>query len=268
MKNLWFFCLVCVIGTVHGQVDSTSIKLGDANMTIAVEKNGEKWNGKPKRYANKDKILGDHVNGHWTGLDIGVSMLMNASGGTTFSNAPYLENDPAASWTFNINIFEHYFAISKHNFGFVTGVGFNASHFGFKRNNVLAFDYLNDTIMVSQDTLWNFSRNRLRVGYLQIPLLFQINTNADFKKNVHIAFGVLAGVRLGADLMRKSVQGSDSYKYTERGSFFLNPFKLDGTLRLGYRNWGIFATYNILPLFDTKITQQANVLSFGLSLTL
>jgi hypothetical protein len=246
------------------EVDTTTIKLGDANMTIVVEKNPENKKG---RYYKNDKILGDHIYAHWSGLDIGVGMVVNSSFGTSFPNQQFLETDPASSWTFNINLFEHYFPIAKHNFGFVSGIGFNASHFGFKRNNNVQFDYFNDTITAFQDTIWNYSRNRLRAGYLQVPVLFQINTSADYTKNFHIAFGLLAGVRLGSDLKRKSTTNGERYTYSERGSFFLNPFKLDGTLRIGYRNWGAFASYNFIPLFDKNITDRAHVLSFGLSLT-
>lgn len=262
-----FFLLVACLNSmflIGQEVDSTKIQLGEKNVTIAVEKTEKKDKNK---YYRSEKMFGDHVYAHWSGLDIGVGMLLNSSGGTSFSNADYLENDPAASWTFNVNLFEHFFPIAKHNFGFVTGIGFNASHFGFKRNYIVDFDYLNDTIVATTDTTWNYSRNRLLVGYLQLPVLFQINTSDKLSKNVHIAFGVLAGVRIGSDLKRRSSMGGHSYKYSERGSFFLNPFKLDATIRMGYRNWGMFASYNLVPLFDTRITEQANAVSFGLCFT-
>jgi hypothetical protein len=265
MRNLLTFFIVFTLSATFAQeVDTTTIKLGDSNMTIVVEKNPDKKRGK---YYKSDKILGDHIYAHWSGLDIGVGMVLTSSFGNSFPNQQFLETDPASSWTFNINLFEHYFPIAKHNFGFVSGIGFNASHFGFKRNYNVQFDYLADTITAFKDTVWNYSRNRLRVGYLQVPILFQINTSADYTKNFHIAFGVLAGVRLGADLKRKSTSNGERYIYSDRGSFFLNPFKLDGTLRIGYRNWGAFASYNLIPLFNTSITDRAHVLSFGLSLT-
>ena len=266
MKKQYVFLVFLIISfSIFSQdIDSTTIKLGESNVTIAVEKSEKKDKNK---YYRSEKMLGDHVYAHWSGLDVGVSMLLNSSGGTTFSNMDFLEIDPAASWTFNVNLFEHFFPIARHNFGFVTGIGFNASHFGFKRNYVLHFDYLNDTVNVSQDTLWNYSRNRLLVGYAQLPLLFQINTSDKLTKNVHIAFGLLAGVRLGSDLKRKASTSGERYRYVERGSFFLNPFKLDATIRLGYRNWGMFASYNLVPIFDTRIVEQANSISFGLCFT-
>lgn len=267
MIKLLFLFLCGSVFTGYGQeADTTKIKLGDSNMTIAIEKNG-KDQGYYNRYRRKDKILGDHKYAHWSGLDIGVGMLLNSSGGTSFTGADYLENDPSASWTFNVNLFEHYFPIAKHHFGFVSGIGFNAAHYGFKRNYMIDFNYLDNEMTAELDTVWNYTRNRLLVGYLQLPVLFQVNTSDDYRKNIHIAFGVLAGVRIGSDVKRKSKQNGEVYKYVERGSFFLNPFKLDATLRLGYRNWGIFGSYNLVPLFETSVTQRANAVSFGLSFT-
>jgi hypothetical protein len=265
MKKLTFLiALFTVFFSFSQEVDTTTIKLGESNMTIVVEKNPEKKRGK---YYNSDKILGDHIYAHWSGLDIGVGLLLNSSFTPSFANQNFLENDPAASWTFNINLFEHYFPIAKHHFGFVSGIGFNASHFGFQRNYNVQFDYLKDSVAFFQDTVWNYSRNRLRIGYLQIPVLFQINTNSDYSKNFHIAFGVLAGVRLGSDIKRKATSNGERYTYVERGSFFLNPFKLDGTIRIGYRHWGAFASYNLVPLFNKNYVDRAHVMSFGLTLT-
>jgi len=37
-------------------------------------------------------------------------------------------------------------------------------------------------------------------------------------------------------------------------------------VRMGYGQWGAFANYSLIPLFDTKKTAEAQALTFGLTL--
>jgi hypothetical protein len=41
---------------------------------------------------------------------------------------------------------------------------------------------------------------------------------------------------------------------------------LDAAMRMGYGNWGAFATYSLLPLFETSKTTEVFPLTFGLSI--
>jgi len=59
---------------------------------------------------------------------------------------------------------------------------------------------------------------------------------------------------------------SKEFQEKLKGTYGLNSFKLDGTVRLGYGSWGAFASYSLLPLFDTAKTTEVYPLTFGLSL--
>ena len=56
------------------------------------------------------------------------------------------------------------------------------------------------------------------------------------------------------------------FEYKRKGTYGLNPFKVDATVRMGYGSWGAFATYALLPMFEDGKTTAVHPLTFGLSL--
>lgn len=200
---------------------------------------------------------------NWSGLDFGVGMLFTPDWESNFSNTAHLDFDPAKSWTINFNFFEHYFPIAGNHFGVVTGLGANWSHFGYRRNYTINYDA--DSINGFVDTNRNYSKNRIRAAYLQIPLLLQINLGKKDGDNFHLSFGVVGGVRVGSQLKQKFMENNNSFKIKEKGGqYYFNPFKLDAPVRLGYGDWGAFASYNLVPLFDVSVVDPVHNLSFGI----
>lgn len=202
-------------------------------------------------------------NSNWSGLDFGVGMLFTPNWESNFVDQPHLDFDPARSWTVNLNFFEHYFSIAGDYFGLVTGLGANWSHFGYRRNYTINYD--EDSIGGFVDPNRKYSKNRIRAAYLQIPLLFQINLKSKTADNFHLSFGVVGGVRVGSNLKQKFLENSNKFKINEkRGDFHFNAFKADATVRLGFGDWGAFASYNLVPLFNTNVVEPVHNLSFGL----
>ena len=201
---------------------------------------------------------------HWAGVDFGFTMLMNESFNNDFPNHPYWKNDAAKSTVWNLNILEHKFNIAKEYFGVTTGLGFSFTSVAFSDNYVLSHNA--DTLMASIDTVTNYSKNKLKAAYLTVPLLLEFNTNADSDKSFYLAAGVVGGVRLSSKVKRKGEVAGDKFTFKEKSTFGLNPFKLDAAVRLGYSDFGVFANYSLLPLFDTGKTVEAYPLTFGLSM--
>ncbi len=239
-------------------------KTGDST-TVDVKMSGDE----PADEDDKKVKTGISNNANWSGFDFGVGMLFRPDWSNNFATQPYLDFDPAKSWTFNLNIFEHYFGIAgkdKQNFGFVTGLGFNLSHFGYNRNYTIVYDA--DSIHGFVDANRNYKRNRLRAAYLQVPALMQVNFKGkNSKENFHLSMGVVGGVRIGSRLRQRYIENSNEFNIKEkRGDFFFNSFKADATVRFGYGDFGAFASYNLIPLFKTDVIEPVSNLSFGLML--
>ncbi|MEX1002197.1 MAG: outer membrane beta-barrel protein [Crocinitomicaceae bacterium] len=203
---------------------------------------------------------------YWSGFEVGVNILMNNQFEPNFSES-HLQIDPANSFVYNFNILEKRLRFGTDHIGLVTGLGFTNSRFGFK-NSSLRLVSNNDTTMgvVDSSLVSGFSKNQLRVNYLNIPLLIQINTSKNPDKNFHLAFGAIGGVRIGTNVKYKyeAGNGGDS-KERIKGRYNVNPFHVSLTARMGYKNFGVFANYNMLPLFENQASRVAKPLTFGAS---
>lgn len=196
---------------------------------------------------------------HWSGLELGVNTLLNAQNTTSFNNNPYWENDPAKSFSFNFNFAERKFNLYKHYIGLTTGLGFNFNQIGITNNYIIQNN--KDSVFGVLDTINNYSKNKLKASYLQIPLLLEFNTNENSNKSFYLAAGVIGGVRLSSKVKREV----ENVEQKVKGVYCLNSFKVDATVRFGYANWGAFATYSLIPLFETSKTVAVHPFSVGLT---
>lgn len=201
---------------------------------------------------------------HWAGLDFGFSILLDENGKSDFSNHPYWKNDAAKSQVWNLNLFEHKFNFGTPYVGLTTGLGFSFTSVAFKNNYLIQSTA--DSVYAVMDTVHNYSKNKLKASYLTVPLMLEFNTSADEDKSFYLAAGVIGGVRLTSKTKRQGEFDGKEFKEKVKGPFNLNPFKLDAAVRFGYADWGVFANYSLLPLFDQGKTVDLYPLTFGLSL--
>ncbi len=200
---------------------------------------------------------------HWKGIEVGVNMLLNDHQTTSFDNNPYWENDPAKSFYINLNFIERKFDIYKNYVGITTGLGFNFMQFGLQNNYIIQSN--KDSVYAIEDTVYSYSKNKLKACYLQIPLLLEFNTNQDSDKSVYLAAGVIGGLRLSSKTKRVGDLNGNTFDSKVKGVYNLSPFKLDATVRVGYADWGIFANYSLIPLFATGKTVEVHPFTVGLT---
>jgi len=266
MKKLIIGIMLLSTGLIYAQSeDTTRFKIGGVEFiivnhdTLAVKSQNDEKNDDDKIY----RYSGDLT--YWSGFDIGVNVLTNADMGTNF-NSPHLEIDPAQSMSFSFNFMEQRIRIIKDYFGIVTGIGFTNNRYGFKDDRMRLVANIDSTWGFHDSTLTTgFAKNQLRVNSFHIPILFQINTSRIENKNLHIAFGVIGGVRMSSKVKYKyDVMGGQN-DHKEKGRYNINPFSLAGTVRIGYRDFGLFANYNILSLYETNKSETAYPVTFGAS---
>lgn len=256
----------------NNESDTTRLKLGNTTILIIENENGEM----EVTDENGDEIDGDVIiddeenhrprtsDAHWAGIDFGFGLMMNRDYETNFADHPYWENDPARSNTWNINFLEHKFNFGTPYVGLTTGLGLNFTSLAFKQNYVVSSSA--DTIFAVIDTVTTYSKNKLKASYLTIPLLLEFNTSSDDDRSFYLAGGVVAGVKLTSKIKREGDIDGDKFKQKERGSYNLNPFKLDAAVRMGYGSFGLFANYSLTSLFEEDKTIGVHPLTFGVSL--
>lgn len=260
--------------TIRIKVAGKEILIVKGGKSVVIEETETTSEGKTESASTTDSSDNDEITSkkkktaaRWSGLDFGVNVLTDGNGSSAFSENPIYNIDPAKSLYFNLNLFDHKFDIYKGYVGFTTGIGLNFNHFGFKNNYILS-NQENELVAI-KDTVHSYSKNKLNATYIQVPLLLQINTSTNKRKSLALSAGVIAGIRIGSKVKQEfttEINGIyQESKYKNKDDYALNPFKLDATVRIGYKSLGVFANYSLIPLFDLNKTVAVHPASFGVS---
>lgn len=263
-------------------------QIGDDTMVVYINKKGHNygnsnWGAFPF-CGKKDKF-----NGHWAGIGLGWNGFVNSDFNMNFTGSEsYLNMNTARSLMVNINPFELNLNLAGNKFGLVSGLGFSLHNYYFTDNYKLSDDtsylaayrlYDSEGKMVPTDI------NKLFVSYLTVPVLFEFQTNSKHRVNsFHVAAGVIGGVRLQTyqkmkltsyeeTLYLRNEQGTtvgsfnaDEQKVRFKGPFYMAPFKLDATARIGWSYLNFWATYSLTPMFQKDKGPEVFPFSVGIQL--
>lgn len=249
--------------------DTTVLNLGDHEILIIGDNNNinedDVWE------AVKDTLLkrDEYSRSHWMGLDIGFNYLAYNKG--LDSDLPpqydYLELNSGKSVNVNLNLFAHDFKLYRRYIMFTTGIGMTLNNYRFdgdqtlKNTRPLTAGY--DTTNTG-DTI-QYSKNKLAVNYFTVPLLLQFNTSEINKKSFHIAAGVLLSYKYNSHLKLKySIDGEDE-KSKRQNEYNIQPFRADLTVRAGYKNWTLYASYGLTELFREDRGPVVHPVQFGIN---
>ncbi len=243
--------------------DSVRIKVGNRELKIDDDGNVSFQRCKPAKF-----------NGHWAGVEMAVNGYVNSDFNMSFPKTyEYLDLNMIKSYSFYVNFFEQNVALSKNQkWGLVTGLGTYWNNYRFSKNTRLNSDsshligYVDQGISIRKTKLTNW--------YLTVPLLFEFQTNSRMKKNsFHFTVGMIAGLRLTThtktyyDERNKdfnvtlynpetdkyetvfTATSPDYSKTKDFDDYFLQPFKFDATVRIGWGFINLFATYSVNEMF-------------------
>lgn len=243
--------------------DSVRVVIGDRELRVDDEGNVRFGRTKRQRF-----------NGHWAGFELGLNGYLNTDHNQSFPKEyEYLDLKMTKSIAVNINFFEQNVALSKnHKWGMVTGLGMEWHNYRWNRSTRLNQDssfligYIDQGISIRKTKLTTF--------HLTVPVLFEFQTNNRHKKNsFHVGAGMVMGARLSSHTkkyyneLNKDFEitrynpASDQYEvvYTATSpnyskaknydDFFLQPFKFDATVRIGWGFINLYATYSVNQMF-------------------
>ncbi len=231
----------------------------------------------------------DKYNGHWAGVELGINGYATPNFDMNFyPNNPYMNMNTARSLVVNLNPFELNVNLYKNHIGFTTGLGFQLSNYYFTGNYVMLKDSNALVAYKSVDQLGNPANmrvNKLFVSYLNLPLLFEYQTNSRLRINsFHVALGVILGVRIGSYTKQSyesidqtyslvNDKGSkvatyyvDKHDVNMRGAYHLAPFKADASLRVGWSYLNLFATYSLTQMFQKNQGPELYPWTVGITL--
>ena len=247
-------------------------KIGKDSMVVYVRmKEMKKWSEfPPNPFCRKGKY-----NGHWAGVELGINGYVNDHFNMNFNPAyPYMNMNTARSMVVNLNPFEFNLNLVKNKLGFTSGLGFQLNNYYFTGSYVMVPDsaqLVGYKVRDANNNYVSMKQDKLFVSYLNIPLLFEFQTNP--KRNLrsfHVSLGVICGVRLCSYSKQKYNSIDQTYYLVDDkgnrvasyyvgdnvvrsyGAYHLNPFKLDASFRIGWSFLNLFATYAITPMFQNN----------------
>jgi hypothetical protein len=261
LLSVMALCGILAPAVLEAQTDTTKIQIGTAKVIIVDEDTTS------TQLADEPEDL-EAEKTHWAGVDLGVNVLLNADGQTDLGEEnDWLDLQYERSLSWRINLFEEKIRLVGDYVGLVTGLGLTYNSYGFKNETTLisntpAFE---DTTFGVIDTVLQFSKTKLRATYLNVPLLLEFNTSADPKKSFHIAVGAIGGWKIGSITKQHYELDGSNYKVRTKQDFNLTPLTLDLTARVGYRNFTLFATYGLTPLFRDGKGPEVYPVTMGLA---
>jgi hypothetical protein len=217
---------------------------------------------------NNETTTEAKFSGHWMGIELGLNMLVTSDFGYDYPDEySYMDIRTGKSWNVNLNVFKYSFGLYEDRFGIVTGLGIEWNNYRFDGKNNIKPDTIGIVNELPLDTL-DLNKSKLTSSYLVVPLLFEWQfAGANRGDRIHIAAGVLGGLKLGAHNKIVYLDDGDKQKDKDKGDFNLNPIRYGFTFRVGYKLAHFYANYYATPLFEKEGDPELYPFNVGLSFT-
>lgn len=202
---------------------------------------------------------------YWEGFDIGVNGYLTGTNSLVVpSGSQFLELDYARSHSFSWNMGQYNLKIVKNYVQVVTGIGLEWNSYAFRNNWSLDMD---SPMVTATETNIDYSKNKLKTTWVNVPVLLEFNTSKDEDKSFHIAVGVTGGYNIFRNRLKQeyTIDGTES-KRKLKDDFNVNPFRYSATARIGYGDFSIFANYQINEFFKPNRGPALYPFSGGISL--
>jgi hypothetical protein len=260
--------------------DTVRIKAG--NRVLIVDEDGD---------VKYEKCKKPRFNGHWAGFDIGLNGYVNDDYNMDFTKEyEYLDLRMEKSIAIGLNFFEQNIRFSKNQkWGMLTGLGLGFNDYRFLRPTYLTMDSSSLEGFLYEDI--SIRKSKLSVMYLTLPLIFEFQTNPyGNKTSFHIGAGMVMNTRLSSHTKvyydefntdytlvqfdpetrqyepRYTAISPDHAKVHDYGDWFLQPFKFDATVRVGWGILNLFATFSVNSMFREGKGPELYPWSAGISL--
>lgn len=240
--------------------DTTRLRLGTSHVIII---NDEKEKAKKTEEKKKSKKHSDDFN-HWSGIDLGVNGYLDADNKLSLPGRfDFMELDYARSYSFALNFYEKDIHLYRNYLNIVTGLGLEFNNYAFKNNTTLLSDM--KFTSASWDSI-EYSTNKLRTTFINLPLMIEVNTSSRPRKAFHIASGVIVGYKLGSKTKQEFDLNGREFEIKEKDDFNLAPFRCSATVRAGYGGFTLFANYALTTLFEKNKGPRLYPFSAGIAL--
>ncbi|MFC2114626.1 GIN domain-containing protein [Bacteroidota bacterium] len=241
--------------------ETVNFKIGGYNFDITEDEGVAGKNKEQKNHKEKEE---EFEYKSWAGIGFGINGYLNPMNSTEVPlNYNFLDLNYGIPVGVELNLFEKDIPIIDEYVQIVTGLGFDFTNYRFSNNTRLLYNP--DSIAGIIDSQLQYSKTKLRVTYLTLPVLLELNTNKNPKKALHISAGILIGYNLNTKSKIVYVQDGNKKKVKTKEDYHINPLRYGLTGRIGIgENVALYANYAFSPLFLEGEGPELNPFTVGL----
>lgn len=221
----------------------------------------------------KDQLLGknywdEKFRGNWAGIFFGISGLAR----TDYSLYPegeqnFFDPDLLRSYVIDINLlqFSQGLQRSRNTIGLVTGIGLELKSWHLDRQTSITEgpSHVEPVELPYDDP----RKSKVVSGYLSVPLLveFQVPMK-EYANRLYFSTGIILGRRLSTHTKVKYTDQGKDYKLKSPNDYYMRDYHYSATFRVGYRWINLYASYDLLPLFNGEKGPEVFPYSLGIAL--
>ena len=231
----------------------------------------EEWpvEAPPTEEATEEDSEGESkYDAHWAGFDIGMGTLLNDNQ----SLYPYWNATQINLSTYAFNLFEYKLPLAKQFLGLTTGLGFNVNSIAMNQYDPVHTTGVNssgagpDTVFAVINNTFEYRRNNLNFVTFTVPLLIEVCSKKETKNSFYLDLGAVGYFNFGRSWETAGkLSNGDRFQHQVNGRFQMARLGAYATVRTGFDHYGLFANYNLTPLFKKEATGLVYPLTFGVT---
>ena len=245
--------------------DTTKIKIGDKNINIIVEEEDGDTSIELKDGDDEEKPKLKKFKGHWSGFELGLNNFVDDK--FNMSRTPetqFMDLNTGRSWNVNLNFYQVSLGLIGNRFGLVSGLGIDFNNYQFDGNN--SIEDVNGITVSKEFPDVTLTKSKLTTTFLNVPLLLEVQIGgAKRSKRIHLAGGVIGGLKLGSHTKIVYREDGKKKKEKDQDDFNINPLRYGITARLGYRNIELYGNYYPTSFFEKDKGPELYPYCIGLS---
>lgn len=228
------------IASVKENVDTVVVTVGKRGLYVSEDLNGDVsvWTSKHKK---KEKNFYSHL----SGFGLGVNVYLNKDGAMKLPDQ-YKDMDLNVSKSINVvlNLFDVSQPLISNKLAITAGVGTEWHNYRFSEDITLVKE---NGILKTKALTGNVVKTKLTDWWLNVPVALELNGGR--YNSFYASFGAVGSLLLNS---HTKVVTRDGGKQKDKNwnAFYLNPFRVSLMAKVGYGNFGVYATYSLVQMFQ------------------
>jgi|GEM_PF-44710 len=198
---------------------------------------------------------------HWGGFGMGFANFMGSNG---INDVDGVSLKSGNSLEYNLNFMEHSWTFSKYHWAVISGFGFRWSRYRLDMNKHFQ-EVDGSTVLVSAPEGITYKKSKLNITSFVIPLLLEWQSSSIHGSRIFINGGVEGVIKTASSsrVVYNDLEGNQQKKKMD-GGMTLRPVTMDFLMQAGIGDFGFYAKYSPMGLFENNKGPKVHPVSIGL----